>query len=162
MVTDGKENQLKGLKGEEFYKNYFIKLGYKDCQIAEKKSLYDSIGIDLINIPYLIQIKTGVQKNMNPGKVLTLMSAQIHTNVPKTHKICTENYNLFVIHHKDNDFNNDIIYMTLDTLELYISKYGHIDYKSINTRNIKSISEFNNIVGINMTEFHNKVLKKEI
>ena len=99
---------------------------------------------------------------MNPGKVLTLMSAQIHTNVPKTHRIFTENYNLFVIHHKNNDFNSDIIYMTLDTLEFYISKYGNITYKSINTRNIKSVSEFNNIVGIEMTEFHNKVLKKEI
>lgn len=161
-MTDGKENQLKGLKGEQFYVNYFQKLGYKDCQQSEKKSLFDAVGIDLINIPYLIQIKSGKQKNMNPGKILTLIYTQIKSNIPLSHIVHKENYNLFVIHHKTEEtYTDDIIYMSLDTFEYYVSIYGEIKYVSSNFRTGSNLSnEFNKIIGVSMEEFHNKILKK--
>jgi len=159
-MIDGKENQLKGDKGENFYVSYFQKLGYKNCKKANKKSLYDSVGIDLINIPYLIQIKTGIQKNMNPGKVLTLMFAQIQNNISKTHTIIEENFNLFLIHHKENNIKDDIIYMSLDTYIYYVELYGEIVIIKNLFREIETQSEFNKIVGISMIEFEKKVLKK--
>lgn len=161
-MTNGKENQLKGIRGEEYYADYFRTLGYKDCKRVEKKTLYDDIGIDLINIPYLIQIKSGLQKNMNPGKVLTLMSAQIKNNLPKNHIANLENYNLFLIHHKDStEIDADIIYMSLDTFEYYVSIYGEIKFVFSNFRPNSNLSnEFNKIIGVSMKEFHNKILKK--
>ncbi len=162
-MTNGKENQLKGLKGEEFYVDCFKNIGYETCKRAEKGSLYDAIGIDLINIPYLIQIKTGIQKNMNPGKILTLLYAQLNNNIDKNHTILKENFNLFVIHHREvNDLSNDIIYMSLDTYHYYLTKYTNIEIEYSNIRDSKLQSEFNKIIGINMNEFYNKVLKKEI
>lgn len=162
MITNGKENQLKGEEGEKFYVSYFQRLGYKNCKQAEKKSLYDSLGIDLVNIPYLIQIKTGIQKNLIPGKILTLMSAQISNNLPKNHVIIKENFNLFLIHHKgNNNIEEDVIYMSLDTYDYYLSMYKEIKILSTNFRKIESHIEFNKIVGINMLEFE-KVLIKEL
>ena len=59
-MTNGKKNREKGLKGEQFYVEYFKNIGYKKCDTSKKRSIQDNAGIDLINIPFNVQIKSGI------------------------------------------------------------------------------------------------------
>ena len=71
-------NRTKGHDAERYYRNEFITLGYSYCQTSRYGSrMHDDAKIDLINIPFNVQIKAGYQKGMNPSKVLRDMKEAI-------------------------------------------------------------------------------------
>lgn len=130
-MTNGKLNNASGNNAEKYYQQCFVNLGYTDCEISIKNSIEDRLGIDLLNLPYNIQIKSGVQKNMNPGKVLQRMLKKI-VNTEYANKPC-------ILIHKKKTFSlfdeEDVIYMINHNIisknEKYIAvtKYPISDFK---------------------------------
>jgi len=80
----GKRNKRKGSDGERLYAKMFRDLGYEHCKTARLGSkMHDNAGIDLIFIPFNIQIKVGEQKGMKPSKILEEMADKISATFPK-------------------------------------------------------------------------------
>jgi hypothetical protein len=79
----GKTNRRKGHNAERHYAHLFKTLGFKHCQTSRYGSrIYDDCGIDLINLPFLIQIKAGKQKNMKPVAELKNIADKVKENFP--------------------------------------------------------------------------------
>lgn len=84
----GASNKRKGSNAERHYAKVFKDLGWKHCETARFGSKkHDNAKIDLIFIPFNVQIKAGVQKNMNPGKELFMMESCVNTMFPKEHEV---------------------------------------------------------------------------
>lgn len=98
-MTNGKVNRQKGHDAERYYANEFRKLGYELCQTARYGSrLLDDCKIDLINIPYNVQIKAGLQKGLNVSNVFAEMDRLINKNLPEDRP--EHNYPKLLIHRK--------------------------------------------------------------
>jgi len=66
MISVGINNKRKGSNAERYYVKLFRDMGYDKCVTARYGSrIHDDAGIDLINIPYNIQIKAGRQRRLN-------------------------------------------------------------------------------------------------
>ena len=82
--SQGRINKVNGSNAERYYAKAFRELGFDKCATARYGSrLHDDAKIDLINLPFNIQIKAGKQKNMNPSKVLTEMEESIKEKFPE-------------------------------------------------------------------------------
>lgn len=148
---DGKYVNAMGYNAEKFYEQYFKRIGYDECETVEKKGILDNVGIDLKNIPFNIQIKSGVQKRMNPGKVLLLMNTNVKASGIKDIK---KNH-CFVIHRKKSftkSYNLDIIYMFQNTFDYY----NNLLEDKITPLSIKKREGFENdipVIGVSVKEF---------
>jgi hypothetical protein len=78
----GATNKRKGSNCERKYRLIFRSLGFSKCETSRyANKLYDACKIDLVNLPFNVQIKAGRQKNMNPGKELHLMYLAIRSGL---------------------------------------------------------------------------------
>lgn len=67
----GKSNKIMGSTGERYYRDEFRSLGYTKCVTSRLGSrLHDNVGIDLIFIPYNVQVKVGAQRGLKPAEEL--------------------------------------------------------------------------------------------
>lgn len=83
--SQGSRNRTLGHNAERFYAKLFKELGFSHCVTARYGSrIHDDAGIDLINLPFNVQIKAGKQRAMNPSKVLSYMKERIKELFPKT------------------------------------------------------------------------------
>lgn len=79
----GARSKRQGNDAERYYMNIFKDLGFKHCKTSRFGSkMHDSAGIDLIFVPFNIQIKYGEQKGMKPGGELELMKNKIKNQFP--------------------------------------------------------------------------------
>lgn len=63
-------NRTKGHTAERLYATIFKEL-FPECQTSRYASrMLDDAGVDLANIPLLVQIKAGIHKGMKPEEVL--------------------------------------------------------------------------------------------
>lgn len=97
----GKTNKRKGSDAERYYAQIFRdKLGFKHCKTARMGSkLHDDAGIDLIFIPFNVQIKAGKQVGLNFTKELTYMKERMAELFPETS--LEHAYPRVVIHKKE-------------------------------------------------------------
>lgn len=97
----GKTNKRKGSSAERHYAIIFRdELGFKHCKTARMGSkLHDDAGIDLIFIPYNIQIKAGKQVGLNFGRELNYMKDRMKELFPETS--LEHSYPRLVIHKKE-------------------------------------------------------------
>ena len=80
----GKTNKRKGSNAEREYAEKFRQLGFENCKTARQCSkMLDDCGIDLIFIPFNVQIKAGLQQGLRPHKVLEYMKNRITEVLPK-------------------------------------------------------------------------------
>lgn len=81
----GKTNKNKGSNAERHYAKIFREnLGYQYCKTARFGSkLHDNSGIDLIGIPFNVQIKAGKQAGLNISKELLYIKNQVNSNFPE-------------------------------------------------------------------------------
>jgi len=78
-------NKRKGSNAERDYAKRFRELGFERCITSREGSkLYDNSGIDLLNIPFNLQIKAGVQRGINYSKELKYIRDQINSNFDAT------------------------------------------------------------------------------
>jgi hypothetical protein len=82
----GKTNKRKGSDAERYYAKIFREdLGFKHCKTARMGSkLHDDAGIDLIFIPFNIQIKAGKQTGLNVKRELESMQFKMGESFPET------------------------------------------------------------------------------
>lgn len=122
----GKLNKSRGNIGERYYVKQFKDLGYTHCKTAREGSkLLDSCGIDLIFIPYNVQIKVGTQKGLNASKELKYIKDNIDTKLPKDSQ--ESGYPKILIHKKPVGRGNkrsefgEIVSMTFEDFKKIIS-----------------------------------------
>lgn len=95
----GRANKRKGSNAERLYAKLFRELGFTHCKTSRQGSrLYDDSGIDLINLPFNIQIKAGYHKGMNPSNVLQYTKDKIKENFP--HYDTVHSFPIILIHSK--------------------------------------------------------------
>ncbi len=81
----GKTNKRKGNNAEREYAEKFRQLGFENCKTARQGAkMLDDCGIDLIFIPFNVQIKSGLQQGLRPHKVLEYMKNRISEVLPKS------------------------------------------------------------------------------
>ena len=77
----------------------FRGIGYPKCETSRRGSrLHDDCGIDLIHVPFNVQIKAGIQRGMNPIKVLKNMEDKVRETFPEEHPV--HNYPSMIIWRK--------------------------------------------------------------
>lgn len=80
---NGKRNRTLGHNAERFYANEFRNLGFDKCVTSREGSrLHDNCKIDLIFIPFNIQVKAGTQRGISPVSVLKEMNKLINESFP--------------------------------------------------------------------------------
>ena len=86
--SKGKINRRKGHNAERYYADKFRSLGYPKCITSRQGSrIHDDSGIDLIFIPYNVQIKAGKQRGLNPIQVLKNMEIKMKENFPEDNQV---------------------------------------------------------------------------
>jgi hypothetical protein len=105
-------NRTKGHTAERLYALKFREL-FEECQTSRYASrMLDDAGVDLANIPLLVQIKAGLQKGLKHDEVLK----NIETKIPKLYKDLPK----VLIHHKQGtsgkkrDEYSSMVSMTFD------------------------------------------------
>lgn len=79
----GKTNKRKGSDAEREYAKLFREIGYEHCVTSRFGSrLHDNAGIDLIGIPYNIQIKAGKQVALKAHQELKYIADQTQKLFP--------------------------------------------------------------------------------
>ena len=78
----GSRNRAKGHSAERLYTKLFKEFGFSACVTARYGSkIHDDVGIDIINLPFNVQVKAGKQRSMNPTIILSKMKEKIETSV---------------------------------------------------------------------------------
>ena len=80
----GSTNRTKGHDAERLYAKAFKEdLGFNHCVTSRYGSrMHDDAGIDLIHLPYNVQIKAGKQRGMNPSQVLSYLKERVKELFP--------------------------------------------------------------------------------
>lgn len=92
-------NKRKGNNAEREYAKRFREAGFENCITSRLGSiLYDNSGIDLMNIPFNVQIKAGIQRGINYSKELQYVKDQISHNFDLSDEV--NNKPILLIHKK--------------------------------------------------------------
>lgn len=163
----GATNKRKGSQAERYYAQKFRELGFDFCKTSRLGSkLHDNAKIDLIFIPYNIQIKAGRQKNMSPGKELLMLKSNIRELFPPDHEVHQKP--LMLIHYeevgrgKKRLEENEKVYMSMKQFEYFNSKNPLFSYTSMKEFKIDTQSEFKVIVSMTFNHFKDQVILKNI
>ena len=157
----GINNKRKGNNCERKYRLIFRTLGFPFCETSRYASkLLDACKIDLVNLPFNLQIKAGKQKNMNPGKELSLMFLAI------TEKLTKEFQSLpyFLLHEKEvpkgkrRTEDDSIMYFSLKQFNEFKDLNKSLIYKDLKTTKLKIHLEFKSIVSVSFQYFKVNIL----
>lgn len=156
----GARNKHKGSHAERFYAQVFRNLGFSYCITSRQGGrIFDNAGIDIMNIPFNIQIKAGVQKNMNPGKVLFDVSSQIIALFPEASEIRT--YPILLIHRPkpfSKNTNGDSVYYTYQQHLRFKEINKNLKYDEKKQRKGMYNNEYSTIVKVSFEDFKNLIL----
>ena len=84
-MTKGKTNRRKGNNAEREYAEKFRQLGFEHCKTARQGAkLLDDCGIDLIFLPFNVQIKAGKQVGIKSHQILKYMKDRMNLLLPPT------------------------------------------------------------------------------
>lgn len=121
------KNTVKGHNAEREYSQAFQLLGFTFCKTARYGSRqHDDAGIDLINVPFNVQIKAGYARGLNIKDTLEYTKSRIAELFPPNapeHEMPT-----IIIHKKDVGRGkrraecDDLVYMSFKDFESIIKK----------------------------------------
>lgn len=163
----GATNKRKGSNAERYYAKVFKELGFAFCCTARFSSKkHDNAKIDLMYIPFNIQIKAGIQKSMNPGKELFLLESSIKTMFPVEDEVHSKP--CLLIHNKQGTPGvkrtpeDDMVFMSY---QQYLSFNEHVDtsltYTYEKQYKFDMTSQFKHIVGMPFEHFKQEVIIKQ-
>lgn len=162
----GATNKRKGSSAERYYAKYFRELGFPFCETARFGSKkHDNAKIDLLYIPFNVQIKAGVQKNMNPGKELFMMATSIIAMFPPEDEVSKRP--CLLIHYKQGKLGvrrtpeMELVYMSLQQFNIFKEKSPNLSYFSLKEFKFDLQSEFKTIVGMTLNHFKEEVILKQ-
>lgn len=124
----GAYSKRKGSNAERHYVKEFKALGYKHCKTSRFGSkLHDNAGIDLLFIPYNVQIKAGYARGLNYGVELKYLEDQMKELFPETS--IEHSLPKVVIHRKDKPKGvrnrtqyDELVVMTFEDFKKIINK----------------------------------------
>lgn len=162
----GKTNKRKGSNAERYYAKFFRELGHEFCGTSRAVSKkHDNAKIDLMYVPFNIQIKAGKQKGMNPGKELFNMFSHIQSMFPKEDEVFKKPLLLF--HYKERPIGTrnrtpdlEMVYMSQQQFEIFQKLNPNFRYDYIKTFKFELQSEFKTIVGMTLETFKNEIILK--
>lgn len=121
----GKTNKRKGSQAERLYAKLFKELGFNHCVTSRYGSrIHDDSGIDLINLPFNVQIKAGYARGLNIKEVIDYTKNKIKELFPS--KSPEHQYPTIVIHRKDvgrggrRKDTDDLVYMSFEDFKQII------------------------------------------
>lgn len=163
----GVTNKRKGSNAERYYANVFRDLGFEFCKTSRLGSkLHDNAKIDLIFIPYNIQIKAGKQKGMNPGKELLLLKSSIVAFFPRAHEVHTNS--CVLVHYEEVGPGrrrlpeHEKVYMSFEQFTYFKERNPELLYDGLKEFKIEMNSEFKCIVNMTFEYFKNEIIIKKI
>lgn len=156
----GAKNKHKGSHAERFYAQVFRDLGFDYCITSRQGGrIYDNAGIDIMNIPFNVQIKAGIQKNMSPGKVLFNVDSQIKALFPEASEVRT--YPIILIHRPkpfSSNTNEDTVYYTYKQHLKFKEINNNLRYIETKQRKDVYFNEYSKIVKVSFEDFKNLIL----
>ena len=163
IVEGGEKNRKKGLNGERYYAKFFRSFGFVECQTSRKVARpLDDAKVDLVGLPFNIQIKTGIHKNMSVGKELSHMDACIKSMFDENHP----DYNKprLLIHKYDigrgkrRKPENEQLYMSFEQFNRFKEQVPDLVWDDIKQSKYDTKSEFKTIVRMTFDYFVEKIL----
>jgi len=161
----GKTNKTMGSNAEKMYSKLFRDIGFKHCIPSRHiSSQHDNAKIDLMNLPFNVQVKAGKQTNMNPGKELLSMQHCIGLMFPTGHENASKPN--ILLHYKtiEKEQNrlpeNEIVYMSLQQFDYWRNKGSKIEYLSMKEFKFDLNSEFKTIVCVTLEVFIKEIISK--
>lgn len=123
-----KQNKAKGSRVERTYASIFREMReeFRFCKTSRFGSkLFDNAGIDLVFIPFNVQIKAGKQKGLQPVKELQYLETQMKEVFPENAP--EHEYPKILVHHKDaagkkRTQYDSIVYMTFEDFTKLVMK----------------------------------------
>lgn len=83
-----RNNKSLGFSIEKLYETLFQKLGFADCiSTRDNFQHLDACKVDLINLPVLVQIKAGVQSDLDERAILKSMEIKLKKAFPHSDPI---------------------------------------------------------------------------
>lgn len=165
--SQGAKNRVYGHNAERYYVHVFKELGFSFCITARLGSrLHDNAKIDLINLPFNLQIKAGVQSGLNPGKELFSMESAIKAFFPPDDNIHQKP--CFLVHKKPIGPGrkgtpvHEIVYMSNKQYQEYLKIVPNIELVFEKVFKFELNSEFKHIVGMTFEVFKENIIRKII
>jgi hypothetical protein len=163
----GATNKRKGSNAERHYAKFFRELGFNFCETSRFVSKkHDNAKIDLMYIPFNLQIKAGIQKNMNPGKELFMMASSIASMFPLEDEV--HNKPCLLIHYKQGKPGSkrtpgmEMVYMSMIQFEEFNS-YPETTLEISYAKEFKFDldSPYKYIIGMPLDHFKSEVILKQ-
>lgn len=162
----GATNKRKGSTAERYYAKFFRELGFTFCETSRFVSKkHDNAKIDLMYIPFNLQIKAGIQKNMNPGKELFMMATSIASMFPLEDDV--HNRPCILFHYKQGKPGSrrtpdmEMVYMSMVQFLAFQEKSPELTVLSLKEFKFDLDSEFKTIVGMTLDHFKSEVILKQ-
>jgi hypothetical protein len=162
----GATNKRKGSTAERYYAKFFRELGFTFCETSRFVSKkHDNAKIDLMYIPFNLQIKAGIQKNMNPGKELFMMATSIASMFPLEDDV--HNRPCILFHYKQGKPGSrrtpdmEMVYMSMVQFLAFQEKNPDLTVLSLKEFKFDLDSEFKTIVGMTLDHFKSEVILKQ-
>ena len=162
----GATNKRKGSTAERYYAKLFRDLGFTFCETSRFVSKkHDNAKIDLMYIPFNLQIKAGVQKNMNPGKELFMMASSISSMFPLEDEVHRKP--CLLIHYKQGTPgvrrtpDMEVVYMSMIQFDVFRNLSRELKYDYLKEYKFDLQSEYKSIVGMTLEHFKNEVILKQ-
>lgn len=161
----GNTNRRKGHNAERYYCNIFKDMGFEYCVTSRLGSrLLDNAKVDLMNLPFNLQIKAGKQTSMNPGRELFSMECMIKTMFPPEDEI--HNKSCFLVHKKEvgrgnkTTIEDQLVFMSMDEWKKFKQRDSTLHYLFDKKFKFSMDSEFRHIVALPFEIFKNKIIIK--
>ena len=161
----GATNKRKGSYAERYYANFFKSLGYSFCKTSRFASKqHDNAKIDLMFIPFNIQVKAGKQKGLNPSKELHTMNSAIKAMFPTEDIV--HNKPCLLIHYRQGTSGvkrkpeDEMLYMSLQQFESFKEEFEGLTFTYKKVFKLLVNSEYRDIVGMTVEHFKDEVILK--
>lgn len=162
----GAKNKRKGSTAERYYAKFFRDLGFTFCETSRFVSKkHDNAKIDLMYIPFNLQIKAGIQRNMSPGKELFMMASSITSMFPLEDEVHKKP--CILIHYKQGTPgvkrtpDMEVVYMSMIQFDVFRNKSRELKYDYLKEYKFDLQSEYKTIVGMTLEHFKNEVILKQ-
>lgn len=162
----GKINKARGHAAEKLYANIFRELGYASCETSRlaNKLQHDNAKIDLVGLPFNVQIKAGKQRRLNAGNELFLMHTAISAMFPQTDEVFNKPLILILHEYVEDGMtrqeSNQKVFMSLRQYNEFLQMNSNFHYDTLKSWKFNSTSEFRDIVSVTFEVFKREIILK--
>jgi hypothetical protein len=139
------KNRDKGHRYERWWANIFKDLGWEKCITARQGSrIMDDSGIDLINIPYNMQLKYGYPRGINYKTLFDSIDACKEKNFMDDDKVHA--YPTVIAHKKSTKSNEHFVVMKAEDWIELIKRVEDINQRGTDDKNSELYKDLTNLM----------------